>query len=39
MTITEDNDNLNGIDWEIGGDSVVLIEGKGRLIGSDGSVV
>lgn len=39
VTITEDNDNINGIDWEIGGDPIVLIEGKGRLTASDGSVV
>jgi hypothetical protein len=39
MTITLDNDNINGVDWEIGGDPIVLIEGKGRLTAPDGSVV
>jgi hypothetical protein len=31
MTISEDNDNINGIDWELPGDPVVLIEGIGRF--------
>ncbi len=30
MTISEDNDNINGVDWELPGDPVVLIEGIGR---------
>ena len=38
MTITEDNDNINGVDWELEGDPIVLIEGKGRLTAADGTV-
>lgn len=38
MTITEDNDNLNGIDWDIAGDPIVMIEGIARLTGPDGAV-
>jgi hypothetical protein len=38
MTITIDNENVNGVDWELDGDPVVLIEGKGRLTAPDGSV-
>jgi len=38
ITITEDNDNINGIDWEIDGDPIVLIEGIARLRAPDGSV-
>jgi hypothetical protein len=39
MTITDDNDNINGIEWEIEGDPLVLIEGKARLTSADGTVV
>src|SRR3954454_11263808 len=39
MTLTLDNDNINGVDWELGGDNVVLIEGIGRLTAPDGKVV
>ncbi|MFA5711460.1 hypothetical protein [Mycolicibacterium sp.] len=35
MTVTEDNDNINGIDWDLPGDPLVLVEGIGRL--TDGS--
>jgi hypothetical protein len=38
MTITQDNENINGVDWELDADSVVLIEGKGRLQLADGTV-
>jgi hypothetical protein len=38
MTITLDNDNINGVDWELEGDPVVIIEGKGRLTAPDGTV-
>jgi hypothetical protein len=38
MTMTVDNDNINGIDWEVGDDPVVIIEGKGRLTAPNGSV-
>jgi hypothetical protein len=38
ITITEDNDNINGIDWSIDGDPVVVVEGNGRLTAADGSV-
>lgn len=38
MTITDDNDNINGVDWEIEGNPLVLIEGNARLTASDGSV-
>ena len=31
MTISEDNDNINGIDWELAGNPVVLVEGIGRF--------
>jgi hypothetical protein len=39
VTVTEDNDNINGVDWELPGDPIVLIEGKGRLTAPDGTVV
>jgi hypothetical protein len=38
ITITEDNDNYNGIDWDIPSDPMVMIEGIVRLTGPDGSV-
>jgi hypothetical protein len=38
MTITEENDNINGIDWEADGDPVVLVEGIARLTEPDGTV-
>ena len=38
MTITDENDNINGVDWEIEGDPLVLIEGKARLTAADGAV-
>jgi hypothetical protein len=38
MTITEVNDNINGIDWEADGDPVVLIEGIAKLTEPDGTV-
>jgi len=38
MVITEDNDNCNGIDWDLPGDPVVLTEGIARLTAPDGSV-
>jgi hypothetical protein len=31
MTISEDNDNINGIDWQLDGNPVVLVEGIGRF--------
>lgn len=37
ITITEANDNLNGIDWEIDGDPIVLVEGIVRLTEPDGT--
>ncbi|MCK9248272.1 MAG: hypothetical protein M0P31_04750 [Solirubrobacteraceae bacterium] len=39
LSITEDNDNMNGVNWEIEGDPVVLIEGNARLTADDGAVV
>jgi hypothetical protein len=39
MTITDDNDNINGIDWELAADPIVLIEGFGRLVAPDGEVL
>jgi hypothetical protein len=39
LSITEDNDNMNGVNWEIDGDPVVLIEGKARLTAPDGTVL
>lgn len=36
--MTVDNDYVNGIDWDLEGDPIVLIEGKGRLVAPDGSV-
>jgi hypothetical protein len=38
MTITVDNDNINGVDWELEGDPIVIVEGKGKLTAADGSV-
>ena len=38
MTVTEDNDNINGVDWEAAGDPIVLVEGIGRVSVPDGSV-
>lgn len=38
MTITRENENINGVDWELEGDPLVLIEGKGRLRFADGAV-
>jgi hypothetical protein len=31
MTITEENDNINGVDWGVDGDPVIIVEGKGKL--------
>jgi hypothetical protein len=31
MTISEDNDNINGIAWELAGNPVVIVEGIGRF--------
>jgi hypothetical protein len=39
MTITEENDNVNGVDWEVDGDPVVIVEGKGKCTAPDGVVV
>jgi hypothetical protein len=39
MLMTMDNDYVNGVDWRLEADPVVLIEGKGRLTAADGSVV
>jgi len=38
ITITENNDNYNGIDWDIRSDPMVMIEGIVRLTAPDGSV-
>ncbi|MEA2166856.1 MAG: hypothetical protein QOF76_156 [Solirubrobacteraceae bacterium] len=38
MTMTMDNEYVNGVDWESAADNVVLIEGKGKLVAPDGSV-
>jgi hypothetical protein len=38
MTMTMDNEYVNGVDWDSDDDQVVLIEGKGRLVAPDGSV-
>jgi hypothetical protein len=39
MSMTVDNEYINGVDWDLAGDPIVLIEGKGRLVASDGTVV
>lgn len=39
LSITEDNDNMNGVNWDIDGDPVVLVEGKARLTAPDGTVL
>jgi hypothetical protein len=38
MTVTLDNDNINGVDWQIEGNPMVIVEGKGRLTAPDGTV-
>jgi hypothetical protein len=38
ITITEENDNINGIDWDAPGDPMVLIEGIGRFTDANGNV-
>lgn len=38
MTVSEQNDNINGVDWDLDGNPLVLIEGKGKLTASDGTV-
>jgi hypothetical protein len=38
ITISEDNDNFNGIDWEMAGDPIVMLEGVLRLTDPDGKV-
>jgi hypothetical protein len=38
MTFSQDNDNINGIDWDLDPEPIVLIEGKGRLLAPDGTV-
>lgn len=38
VTITLDNENINGVDWELDGDPLVLVEGKARLTAADGTV-
>jgi hypothetical protein len=38
ITITEDNDNFNGIDWDIAGDPMVMVEAIVRLTAEDGAV-
>jgi hypothetical protein len=35
--MTIDNEYVNGVDWDMPGDPIVLIEGKGRLVAPDGS--
>jgi hypothetical protein len=39
MTITEDNDNINGLDWEIAGDPVFFLESPVRLTTSSGESI
>jgi hypothetical protein len=39
ITITEDNDNINGVDWQIDGDPVIVVEGIGRATDADGRVL
>lgn len=38
VMITLENENINGVDWELDGDPLVLVEGKGRLTAPDGTV-
>ena len=38
MTITFDNDNINGIDWELPGDPLFLTECQVKVVAPDGSV-
>ena len=39
MVISDDNDNINGVDWELGGNPMVFVEGKAKLTAPDGRVV
>jgi hypothetical protein len=39
ITITEDNDNINGIDWVLPGNPVIFSEGAGRFVAPDGQVL
>jgi hypothetical protein len=39
LSITEDNDNMNGVSWEVDGDPVVVVEGNARLVADDGTVL
>jgi hypothetical protein len=39
MLMTKSNDYVNGIDWQLTDDPIVLIEGNGRLVAPDGSIV
>jgi hypothetical protein len=36
ITVTEDNDNINGVDWNLPADPLVLVEGIGQVTGADG---
>jgi hypothetical protein len=36
--ITEDNDNINGVDWQLGGNPIAAVECMAKLTGPDGSV-
>ena len=38
MTITFDNENINGIDWELPGDPLFLTECQAKITAPDGSV-
>jgi hypothetical protein len=38
ITITEANDNINGVDWDLGGNPALFVGGTARLLCRDGSV-
>ncbi len=38
MTITDENDNINGVDWDLPGNPLALVEGTARLTAPDGVV-
>ena len=38
ISITDANDNINGVDWELEGDPALFVEGNARLTAADGSV-
>ena len=39
VTLTNNNDNINGVDWDDPGNPVICIEGQARLSDTDGATV